>query len=180
MGSKQGDKAKKWCSGKVPVAPDGFEVEYAVPCRRCHIQTVTLSLEGRLSRHRSKMDSYFCPRSGALFTPVEKSRARWRVVEKISVPEANERHARPVQQHRRPAAESQTTAAWRKPGAVVSPLADSNDFRAQARLRAARLNYSSDDEQTNDNRYRASRELYDSSTSVIAKLSAPQGTGRRR
>lgn len=180
MGSKQGSKTKKWHSGKAPVAPDGYEVEYAVPCRRCHIQTVTLSLEGRLSRHKSKMDSYFCPRSGAVFTPVEKARARWRVVERILVPEADERHARPVQQRRRHAGEEQAGTTQKKTGTVVSPLVDSNDLRAQARLRAARLNYSSDYEQTNDSRYQASREIYDASTSVVAKLSAPQGTGRRR
>lgn len=182
MGSKQRKKKSQgWCSGRIPVVPAGHEVEYNVTCNRCGTRETVLSLIGRFPRHTSTgKDRYFCLRSGASYLPSEVKGARWRLVEKIVVPQADERHARPVPPRVVSVVPKSAKGGQKTSDRLSSPLVDGRDVGAQARLQAARRNYSSDLEQANDSRYQASREVYGGSTSVVARSSPSQGTGRRR
>lgn len=161
-----------------PVPPEGYQLLFTVTCTKCGAKEPTFSLEGRFPRHCSPHKGRSeCVRSGAEFLPSEKRRVQWRVVEKSAVSEATGRHEAPptprVQVSPTPVVRRKTDRKKRGP-------ASAGVTWKMSRLEVEQRYSSSDSEDSNEARYREWLELNTGSVSVVARPSAPQGTGRRR
>ena len=183
MTSKGNRTAEKSPVHAFPVPPEGYQLLFTVTCTKCGAKEPTFSIEGRFPTHCSPTNGRgVCARSGAEFLPGEMRRVKWRVVEKAVVPEATERH---VARSTSPATASPESipgqkVRGRQNRSVTNPPTSVGVTRKMTRLELERRYYSSAFEDSNEARYREWQELTTGSVSVVARPSAPQGTGRRR
>lgn len=181
--SKGNRTAKKSPVHAFPVPPEGYQLLFTVTCTKCGAKEPTFSMEGRFPTHCSPTNGRgVCARSGAEFLSGEKRRVKWRVVEKVVAPEATESHEAPSTPHAVGAPESVPDPKGHggQNRSVTNSSTSAGVSRKMTRVEVERRYYSSAFEDSNEARYREWQELTTGSVSVVARPSAPQGTGRRR